>query len=221
VIPSYGVAIILLTILVRLVFWPLTRKSTEGMKKMQEIQPLIKEIQAKYKDNPQRMQQETFRLYREHKVNPLSSCLPMLVQIPVFIALFNVLRAAVELRYAPFLWISDLSEPEALFASWFPFGGLNILPILMAVTTGLQSALTPSTGDKQQQKMMMFMMPAMMLFMFYNFASALSLYWTVSQGLSIFQMWLIRRSVAKKESESTSMGTIIDPPSTRQMKRHA
>ncbi|MBE6383273.1 MAG: membrane protein insertase YidC [Lentisphaerae bacterium] len=220
-IPNYGIAIILMTILVRLLFWPLTHKSTVGMRRMQEIQPLMKEIQAKFKDNPQRMQQETFRLYREHKVNPLSSCLPMLVQIPVFIALFNVLRAAVELRYAPFLWISDLSEPEALFASWFPFGGLNILPILMAVTTGLQSALTPSTGDKQQQKMMMFMMPAMMLFMFYNFASALSLYWTVSQGLSIFQMWLIRRSVAKKESESTSMGTIIDPPSTRQMKRHA
>jgi YidC/Oxa1 family membrane protein insertase len=190
------------------------------MKKMQELQPKMKEIQAKYKDNPQRMQQETFALYREHKVNPLSSCLPMLVQIPVFIALFNVLRAAVELRYAPFLWIGDLSEPEALFASWFPFGGLNILPVLMAVTTGLQSALTPSTGDKQQQKMMMFMMPAMMLFMFYNFASALSLYWTVSQGLSILQMWMIRRSVAKKEAEAQSAGIVIDPPVTRQMKRH-
>ena len=218
--PNYGIAIILMTILVRLLFWPLTHKSTVGMRRMQEIQPLMKEIQAKYKDNPQRMQQETFALYREHKVNPLSSCLPMLVQIPVFIALFNVLRAAVELRYAPFLWIGDLSEPEALFASWFPFGGLNILPILMAVTTGLQSALTPSTGDKQQQKMMMFMMPAMMLFMFYNFASALSLYWTVSQGLSILQMWMIRRSVAKKEAEAQSAGIVIDPPVTRQMKRH-
>ena len=113
-IPNYGVAIILLTILVRLLFWPLTHKSTVGMKKMQELQPKMKEIQAKFKDNPQRMQQETWALYRENKVNPMSSCLPMLIQIPVFIALFNVLRSAVELRYAPFLWIGDLSEPEAL-----------------------------------------------------------------------------------------------------------
>ncbi|MBP5791086.1 MAG: YidC/Oxa1 family insertase periplasmic-domain containing protein [Kiritimatiellae bacterium] len=196
-IPNYGVAIILLTILVRLLFWPLTHKSTVGMKKMQEIQPLMKEIQAKYKDNPQRMQQETFALYREHKVNPMSSCLPMLIQIPVFIALFNVLRSAVELRYAPFLWIGDLSEPEGLFAAWFPFGGLNILPILMAATMALQSYLTPSTGDRKQQQMMMVMMPVMMLVMFYSFPSALSLYWTLSQAVSIVQMWLIRRAAKK------------------------
>jgi len=178
---------------VRLLFWPLTHKSTVGMKKMQEIQPLMKEIQAKYKDNPQRLQQETMKLYREHKVNPLSSCLPMLIQIPVFIALFNVLRSAVELRYAGFLWIPDLSEPEGLFSAYLPFGGLNILPILMAVTMALQSALTPQAGDKSQQRMMMVMMPVMMLVMFYNFPSALSLYWTLSQVLSIVQMWLIRR----------------------------
>ena len=194
VIPNYGVAIVLLTILVRLLFWPLTHKSTVGMKKLQEIQPMMKEIQAKYKDNPQRMQQETFALYRQYKVNPMSSCLPMLIQIPVFIALFNVLRSAVELRYAPFLWISDLSQPEGLFSSWFPFGGLNILPILMAATMALQSYLTPSTGDKKQQQMMMVMMPVMMLFMFYSFPSALSLYWTLSQIVSIVQMYLIRRN---------------------------
>jgi len=218
-IPNYGVAIILLTILVRLIFWPLTHKSTVGMKKMQEIQPLMKEIQAKYKDNPQRLQQETFALYKEHKVNPMSSCLPMLIQIPVFIALFNVLRSAVELRYAPFLWISDLSQPEALFASWFPFGGLNILPILMAVTTGLQSAFTPSTGDKKQQQMMMVMMPLMMLFMFYSFPSALSLYWFLSNLFSIGQMWLIRRQTAAQQKVVVPM-EVIDPPQTRQMRRH-
>ena len=221
-IPNYGVAIILLTILVRLLFWPLTHKSTVGMKKMQELQPKMKEIQAKFKDNPQRMQQETWALYRENKVNPMSSCLPMLIQIPVFIALFNVLRSAVELRYAPFLWIGDLSEPEALFSSWFPFGGLNILPILMAVSTGLQSAFTPSTGDKSQQKMMMIFMPAMMLFMFYSFPSALSLYWFLSNLFSIVQMWIIRRQTAAKTAAKGEvlMGEVIDPPVTRQMRRH-
>ena len=218
-IPNFGVAIILLTILVRLLFWPLTRKSTEGMKKMQEIQPLMKEIQAKYKDNPQRLQQETWQLYREKKVNPMSSCLPMLIQIPVFIALFNVLRSAVELRYAPFLWIADLSEPEGLFASWFPFGGLNLLPILMAVSTALQSYFTPSTGDKKQQQMMMVMMPAMMLVMFYSFPSALSLYWFLSNIFSIVQMWLIRRQTAAKQAEVLTP-EVIDPPQTRQMRRH-
>ena len=221
-IPNYGIAIILLTILVRLLFWPLTHKSTVGMKKMQELQPKMKEIQAKFKDNPQRLQQETWALYREAKVNPMSSCLPMLIQIPVFIALFNVLRSAVELRYAPFLWIGDLSEPEGLFASWFPFGGLNILPILMAVSTGLQSAFTPSAGDKNQQKMMMIFMPLMMLFMFYSFPSALSLYWFLSNLFSIVQMWIIRRQTAAKAPAKGEvlMGEVIDPPVTRQMRRH-
>ena len=220
-VPNYGVAIILLTILVRILFWPLTHKSTVGMKKMQELQPKMKALQAQFKDNPQRLQQETFALYKAEKVNPMSSCLPMLIQIPVFIALFNVLRSAVELRYAPFLWISDLSEPEALFASWFPFGGLNILPIAMAVTTALQSAFTPSTGDKSQQRMMMIFMPAMMLFMFYSFPSALSLYWFLSNVFSIVQMALIRRATAREHAAQVVVpDEVIDPPKTRQMRRH-
>jgi YidC/Oxa1 family membrane protein insertase len=148
----------------------------------------------------------------------MASCLPMLVQIPVFIALFTVLRSAVELRYAPFLWIADLSEPENLFPGIFPFGGLNILPILMAVTMGLQSALTPSTGDKQQQRMMMVMMPIMMLVMFYSFPSALSLYWTLSQVLSIVQMWYIRKRYTPAPVAASC--DTIDVPVTRQMRRH-
>ncbi len=197
-IPNYGVAIILLTLLVRLVFWPLTHKSTVAMRKMSVIQPQIKALQQQFKDQPQKIQQETFKLYREHKVNPFSSCLPMLVQIPIFIALFVVLRSAIELRFASFLWIADLSQPENLFAGFLPVP-LNILPILTAVTMGLQTALSPSTGDAAQKKMMTWMMPIMMLFMFYQMASALCLYWTVSQALSIVQMWLIQRS-AKAEA---------------------
>ena len=183
---------------------------------MQEIQPKLKEIQAKFKDNPQKMQQETFAVYRENKVNPFSSCLPMLIQIPVFIALFTVLRSAVELRYAPFLWIIDLSEPENLLAGVLPIP-LNILPILMAATMALQSYLTPSGGDPQQQKIMMVMMPIMMLLMFYSFPSALSLYWTVSQVLSIIQMVMIHRQSQKKETGATPDNTRL----TRQQRRHA
>ncbi len=217
-IPNYGVAIILLTFLVRIIFWPLTHKSTVSMKRMQELQPKLKELQAKFKDNPQKMQQETWALYRENKVNPLSSCLPMVIQIPVFIALFTVLRSAVELRYAPFLWIADLSEPENLLAGVLPIP-LNILPVLMSGTMALQSYLTPSAGDPQQQKMMMIMMPIMMLFMFYSFPSALSLYWTVSQVLSIVQMVMIRRKTAHA-GQGPGGGITVEAPLTRQQRRH-
>ncbi len=219
IIPNYGIAIILLTFLVRIIFWPLTHKSTVSMKKMQELQPKLKEIQKQFKDNPQKMQQETWAVYRENKVNPMSSCLPMLIQIPVFIALFTVLRSAVELRYAPFLWIVDLSEPENLLAGVLPMP-LNILPFLMSATMALQSYLTPSAGDPQQQKMMMIMMPIMMLFMFYSFPSALSLYWTVSQVLSIVQMLMIRRSTAHKNDPGGGSMT-VEAPLTRQQRRHA
>jgi YidC/Oxa1 family membrane protein insertase len=181
---NYGIAIILLTILVRIVFWPIKRKSTESMKKMQEIQPLVKAVQAKYKDNMQKQQQEVMALYKTHKVNPLGGCLPMLIQIPVFIALFVVLRSAIELRFAHFLWIRDLSQPENLFAGMLPMGlSLNLLPILMAATMAWQQRLTPSaSADPTQQKIMMFM-PIMMLVMFYNFASGLALYWTTQNVL--------------------------------------
>ncbi len=198
-IPNYGVAILLLTIFVRIIFWPLTHKSTVAMRKMSTIQPLIKEIQKKYKDQPQKVQQETFKLYREHQVNPFSSCLPMLVQIPIFIALFVVLQSAIELRFAGFLWISDLSQPENLFANILPMP-LNILPILTAVTMGLQTHLSPSSGDPAQKKMMTWMMPIMLLFMFYQMASALCLYWTMSQLLSILQTWQIQRQTAKSQA---------------------
>ncbi len=217
---NYGVAIIVLTILVRLIFWPLTRKSNESMKKMGAIQPQIKEIQAKFKDDPQKLQQETMKLYRDNHVNPMSSCLPMLIQIPVFIALFVVLRSATELRFASFLWISDLSEPENLLKGVIPgVPAINILPFLMAGTMFLQSKLTPSMGDPQQQKMMMWMMPLMMFFMFYSMPSALLLYWSVSQLLAIVQ--LVRQRKAQKTASATvgADGVIEGEAMTRQQRR--
>jgi YidC/Oxa1 family membrane protein insertase len=191
VLPNYGVAIILLTVLVRIVFWPVTRKSTESMKKMQEIQPLVNQVRAKYKDKPQKQQQEIMALYKAHKVNPMAGCLPMLVQIPVFIALFTVLQSAVELRFASFLWIKDLSEPEGLLKeymkSWPLVHSINLLPLIMTAMTIWQQKITPSTADPQQQKIMA-LMPVFFLFLFYSMASALVLYWTVSQLLAIVQL---------------------------------
>jgi YidC/Oxa1 family membrane protein insertase len=191
---GYGVAVILLTIIVKLVFWPVTHKGTESMKRMQALQPELKKLREKYKSDPKKLQEKQMLLYREHKVNPLAGCLPMVIQIPVFIGLFTVLRSAVELRYARFLWIADLSEPEGLFAGAIPFlsSGVNILPLLMTATMVLQQRLTPSAGDPQQQKMMAFM-PIMMLFLFYGMPSGLVLYWTVSQALSILQLYLQRQ----------------------------
>jgi YidC/Oxa1 family membrane protein insertase len=197
---NYGIAVILLTIIVKIVFWPLTHKGTENMKRMQKLQPQLTKLREKFKDNPKKLQEKQMLLYRENGVNPLAGCLPMFVQMPVFIALFTVLRSAVELRFAPFLWIADLSEPEGLLAGVLPFpaGGLNLLPLAMTGTMILQQRLTPTAGDPQQQKMMQFM-PLMMLFIFYNMSSALVLYWTVSQVLSIVQLVMQQR---KEKAES-------------------
>lgn len=185
---SYGLAIILLTFLIRIIFWPLNHKSMVSTRHMQEIQPLITALKEKYKDDPKRQQQEMMALYKEHKINPMGGCLPMLVQIPVFFALFVVLRGAIELRFSSFLWISDLSTPENLFKDVLPFP-INILPLFMGVTMWLQQKMTP-TSDPQQQKMMM-MMPVLFTFMFYGFPSGLSLYWSVNQVMMIVQLaWM-------------------------------
>jgi YidC/Oxa1 family membrane protein insertase len=205
-IPNYGIAIIILTILIRIIFWPLTHKSTESMKKMQALQPLMAELKAKYKDNPKKMQEETMGLYRKHKVNPVSGCLPMLIQIPVFIALFVVLRSAIELRFADFLWIRDLSEPENLLAGLLPYpvSALNILPVFMAATMFWQQKLTPmTTADPMQQKMMLWFMPIMMLVMFYHMPSALVLYWSTNQVIMIAQLMIQhKRSELKKRQQA-------------------
>ncbi len=201
---NYGVAIMLLTVIIRIFFWPLTHKGTESMRRMQELAPLMKELNEKFKDNPQKRQQATMELYKEHKVNPLGGCLPMVVQIPVFIGLFYLLRTAIELRYAGFLWINDLSEPEGLLGDVLPLP-INLLPIFMAVTMYFQQKLTPtpSAGDERQQqmhKMMMRVMPVMMLVLLYNFASGLALYWSTQNVLMIVQQLLYRRRLARKKA---------------------
>ncbi|MGI6495834.1 MAG: membrane protein insertase YidC [Kiritimatiellia bacterium] len=219
---NYGVAIILLTLLIRLLLWPLTHKGTQGAKRMQEIQPKLKELQEKFKDDPQKLQQETLLLYRENRVNPMSSCLPLLLQMPVLIAMYTVLRSAVELRFAPFLWIADLSEAENLFAGKIPFFySLNILPIVMAATMILQTKLSTASmgGDASQQKMMTWLMPVMMLLMFYPLSSGLVLYWTVSNLLAIGQTWFQQRAAKKSVPASQAVVDVGHPEMTRQMRR--
>jgi len=191
-IPNYGVAIILLTILIRLIFWPVMKKSTDTMKKMQELQPKLKALKDQCGNDQQKFVKKQQELFKEHKVSPLGGCLPMLIQLPVLYALFIVLRSTVEMRFSGFLWISDLSEPEGLLAGLIPFWPyqLNLLPIIMTATTIWQQKLTPTSGDMQQQKMLMIMMPIMFLFMFYNMASALVLYWTTSQVLAIADLMI-------------------------------
>ena len=216
IIPNYGVAIILLTALVRLLMRPLTKRQNESMKRMNALQPKMKEIQALYKDDPQKLQRETMRLYQEYKVNPLSSCLPMLIQLPIFVAFFTTLRCAVELRYAPFLWIADLSMPENLFRAQLGFG-VNLLPIAMCAAMYFQSKIMPSGGDPQQQRMMTLMMPAMMLFFFYTSASGLCLYWGTSTLFAIIGMWWQKRHMPASGADGVEV--IAPPRETRQMRR--
>jgi len=192
---NYGVAIILLTVFIRLIFWPLNQKSLSSTQKMQEVQPLVAAAREKYKNDPQKQQAAMMEIYKQHGVHPMGGCLPMLVQIPVFFALFVVLRGAIELRFSHFLWIADLSQPENLFTSVVPFG-VNFLPILMGLTMWLQQKMTP-TSDPQQQKMMAFM-PILFTVLFYAFPSGLSLYWTTNQVLMIAQQaWMRRKAKAK------------------------
>ena len=201
---SYGLAIILLTVIVKLVLWPLIHKSNKSMRRMQKIQPKLKELKDKYKDNPQVFNQKMMELYREEKVNPMGGCLPMLLQFPVFIALYSTLEAAVELRNVPFLWAKDLSQPDAIGPEIWGFT-LHPLILISTALMVLQMKLTPQTGDPVQRKMMMFM-PLIMLIFFYNFPSGLALYWTVNNILSILQMKYSQYSARKEEESEKASG---------------
>jgi YidC/Oxa1 family membrane protein insertase len=193
---NYGVAIILLTIFIKILFWPIAQKGMKSMRNMQKIQPKVAKLKEKYKNDSTRMNQEMMNLYKTYKVNPLGGCLPMVLQIPVFFALYKVLLQAIELRHAPFmLWITDLSAPDRLWMGLnIPYlGGLPILTLLMGGSMFLQQKMSPAPADPTQAKIMMFL-PIIFTFMFLNFASGLVLYWLVNNLLSIGQQYMINRA---------------------------
>jgi YidC/Oxa1 family membrane protein insertase len=200
---NYGIAIILLTIIIKIIFWPLTHKSYTSMQKMKKIQPKIAQIREKFKDDKEKLNQELMQVYKTYKVNPMGGCLPMALQIPVFFALYRMLNAAVALRHQPFmLWINDLTAPDRLhlgFTVNLPFlgelNGIPVLTILMGITMFLQQKMTPSSGDPRQEKIML-IMPVMFTFFFINFPAGLVLYWFVNNILSIAQQYWINRNTA-------------------------
>ena len=186
---NYAVAILVLTIIIKTGLWPLQNVATKSMRKMAALSPKITELREKYKDDPTRMNQEMMKLYKDYGINPFGGCLPMLIQIPIFFGFYSMLGTAVELRNSHFLWVNDLSQPDTVFhLGPFP---VNILPLLMAATMLWQMSLTPKTGDAVQQRIFMFM-PLIFIVFCYNFASALSLYWTAQNLFSVVQLYLTR-----------------------------
>ncbi len=180
---NYGLAIILLTVIIKLLFWPLTHKSYASMKSMQKLQPEMQKLREKFKNDKERLNKELMELYKTHRVNPLGGCLPMLVQIPVFFALYKVLLDSIALRQAPFmLWLTDLSAKDPYY----------ITPLLMGASMFVQQKMTPTTADPMQAKIFMFM-PVIFTFLFLNFPSGLVLYWLVNNLLTIAQQYYINR----------------------------
>lgn len=201
-IPNYGIAIIVLTILTKILLWPLGSKSYKSMSEMKRLQPLMAEIREKHKDDKKMMNQEIMSLYRTYKINPMGGCLPMILQIPVFFALYRMLYQAIELRHAPFfLWINDLSAPDRLFHFSFsipfmqPPYGIPVLTVIMGATMLLQQKMSPPPGDPTQAKMMM-LMPIVFTVIFINFSSGLVLYWLTNNILSIAQQTYIQKKYA-------------------------
>lgn len=190
---NYGVAIILLTVIMKALFFPLTVKSMRSMKAMQAIQPQVNQLRSKYKNDTAKLQQETMALYRQHGVNPLGGCLPMIVQIPVFYALYVALSVAVEIQNAPFIcfgrassWLPLLGGKELWICNLADYDPTYILPLLMGASMFVQQKMTPVMGDPRQAKIML-LMPVVFTFMFLNLPSGLVLYWTLSNVLQIAQ----------------------------------
>ncbi len=193
-IPNYGIAIILLSAGTKLLFYPLTQSSLRSMKVMHRLQPQVNELREKYKGEPNKMNQAMMSLYKENKVNPLGGCLPMLLQVPVFIALYNVLFFSVELRAAPFVgYIQDLSAPDVLMR--YGSFGLHMMPVVMTLSSYLLQSQTPVDP---RQKATMYLMPLIMLIFMYSFPSGVVIYWTVNNVLSALQQYLVNRAEDRK-----------------------
>ncbi|HDZ76952.1 MAG TPA: membrane protein insertase YidC [Candidatus Omnitrophica bacterium] len=198
---NWGVAILLFGIFISLILYPLSLKQIRSMKEMQILQPKVKELQERYKENPQQLNKATMELYKEHRVNPLGGCLPMILQIPVFFALYQALMRFIGLRGATFLWIKDLSQPDRLipFSQEYPIigDGFNLLPILMMGSMFMQQKFSAAAmsggGSSDQQRMMMFMMPLLFGFIFYRMPSGLVLYWLIYGTLSGLNQWFNTR----------------------------
>jgi YidC/Oxa1 family membrane protein insertase len=204
-VPNYGLVIILLSALTKVLFWPLTQKSFKSMRDMQKLQPKLADLKEKYKDDAQRLNKAMMELYRERGVNPLGGCLPMLLQMPVFISLFNVLSKTIELRRAGFVWwIKDLSAPDVVARLPFslPFIGnaVSVLPILMGIAMFLQQKMT--TTDPKQAAMT-YLLPIVFTIMFFRFPSGLVLYWLVNNVLTIGHQYLMARAEAPRQVQTT------------------
>ncbi|MBI1882675.1 MAG: membrane protein insertase YidC [Chlamydiae bacterium] len=185
---NYGISIIVLTLIVKFLFYPLSAISFHSMKEMQALKPKLDQIKKKHGSNPKKIQQETMALYKEHNIKPLAGCLPMLVQMPIFIAFYQILMVSLELRGADFLWIKDLARPDTLFhLGTFP---VNFLPMLNGAAMFWQQRMTPSDPS---QKMMKVFMPVMLTFLFYGFASGLVLYWITNTVITILQQYRIQK----------------------------
>ncbi len=195
---NYGLIIIIFAFLIKLVTYPLTMASTKSMKKMAALQPMMKELQEKYKDNPQKMQTELGRIYKEAGVNPLGGCLPVLIQMPLLFAMFYVFRSSIELRQESFLWAKDLSLPDSILDLGFsiPLYGdhIALFPILMGGAVYLQQKITPTTQTNEQMKIMMYIFPVMMLLFFNNLPSGLGLYYLMFNVFSIAQTYYINKT---------------------------
>lgn len=193
---NYGLAIIVVTILIKIAFWPLAQKSAKSMKTMQKLQPKMAKLKEKYGKDREKMNKELMQLYKTYKVNPMGGCLPMLLQIPVFFALYKVLLQSIELRHAPFmLWINDLSAPDRLMIPGvnIPYlGGIPVLTLLMGLSMFLQQKLSPSSLDPMQARMMQFL-PVIFTCMFINFPSGLVLYWLINNVLTIAQQHYVNK----------------------------
>ncbi|MDR0452929.1 MAG: membrane protein insertase YidC [Treponema sp.] len=231
-IPNYGVAIILLTLLVKLLLFPLTKKSSESTLRMQTLAPKIKELQEKYKDSPQQMNAKMAELYKQEGTNPMSGCLPLLIQFPIFIAMYNLFNNHFDLRGAPFIpgWIPDLSVPESVF-SFAPhripilgWSDIRLLPFIYVGSQLLTGKITqtPDQQGNSQMKMMLYVMPIMFFFILYNVPSGLTVYWIMTNFLSLIQQLIINKYLKQKRAAMATVekpAPVIVPPKARKRRK--